>query len=384
MRLALVAGPAAGHAFPMIALGTRLQQAGHAVAIATGTQWQSGIEAEGMHFVDLPLLKPSPMDGDFGYRMWGLPVGMAPPLVDRLTPWRPDALVSDVITTVGGFCAGLMDLPWAQLIPHPLQDVSIALPPPGTGLAAGVTPEELRRDAYLRRKHLESARAGEEQRLAARVALGLPPEGPPRVRLVATLPALEVPRPDWPEDAVVVGPMEWDPSTVELAAPDGEEPLVALSASTMSDVGPGLLEVALEGLEGAGLRLMCTRLEPFDSPVPAWASVGPGRQDGMISAARLLVSGAGHGIIAKALVRGKPLVVVPGEGEQRDNANRLARLGVGEFVEAFELTPQTLRAAVLKVLSSGEGGAYDHAARAAAETLNDTSDPVKTLEHHLA
>lgn len=384
MRVALVAGPAAGHAFPMIALGCRLQRAGHAVAVATGTQWRSGIEAEGMHFVDLPLLKPSPMDGDFGYRMWGLPVGMAPPLVDRLAPWRPDALVSDVITTVGGFCAGLMGIPWAQLIPHPLQDVSVALPPPGTGLAPGVTPEELQRDAYLRRKHLESARNGDDQRRAARRALGLPPDGPPAVRLVATLPALELPRPDWPADAVVVGPMEWDPSTVSMHLPPGDAPVVALSASTMSDVGPGLLEVALEALDGLDVRLACTRLEPFSGAVPSWASVGPGRQDAVISAARLLVSGAGHGIIAKALVRGKPLVVVPGEGEQRDNANRLARLGVGEFVEAFDLAPSTLREAVRKVLASGEDGPYDRAAAAAAATLADTANPVTTLEHHLA
>lgn len=384
MRFALVAGPAAGHAFPTIALGCRLRDAGHAVVVCNGTEWQSGIEAEGLDFIDLPWLPPTDREDDFGWRMWGIPVRMAPLLADLLRPWRPDALVSDTLTTVGGFTAGLLGLPWATVIPHPLQDMSAYGPPPGCGLMPGVTPEEKRRDAYLRRKAGESLALSAQQRLDALAEVGLPADHYPTVRLVATLPALEIARPDWPSDTVVVGPLEWDPATVELALPRGEQPLVFLSASTMSDVGSGLLQVALEALDGLGVRLASTQFARYAGSLPSWASVGPGRQDPAIHAASLVLSGAGHGIIAKALTRGTPLVVVPGEGEQRDNAMRLQWLGVGEMVEAFELSPETVRAAVTKVL--GEPSYTQRAVEAAAVRTCDggeVRDPVEVLVTYL-
>ena len=40
-------------------------------------------------------------------------------------------------------------------------------------------------------------------------------------RLIATLPALEVPRPDWPEEAVVVGPLHFEPTDRVLDIPPG-------------------------------------------------------------------------------------------------------------------------------------------------------------------
>ena len=55
----------------------------------------------------------------------------------------------------------------------------------------------------------------------------MPPDGDgPVRRLIATLPALEVPRPDWPEEAVVVGPLHIEPTDAVLDVPPGEGPLI--------------------------------------------------------------------------------------------------------------------------------------------------------------
>ena len=48
-------------------------------------------------------------------------------------------------------------------------------------------------------------------------------------RLIATLPALEVPRPDWPAEAVVVGPLHFEPTSTVLEVPDGTGPVVVVA-----------------------------------------------------------------------------------------------------------------------------------------------------------
>jgi UDP:flavonoid glycosyltransferase YjiC (YdhE family) len=72
-------------------------------------------------------------------------------------------------------------------------------------------------------------------------------------------------------------------------------------------------------------------------------------------------------MVAKALVRGLPLVVVPGPGDQRENAARVERLGAGVHLPARRLTPRTLRAAVQRVLA-------DPSYAAAARRLAATAD----------
>jgi UDP:flavonoid glycosyltransferase YjiC (YdhE family) len=210
---------------------------------------------------------------------------------------------------------------------------------------------------------------GRAQRAAALDGLGITgPARRPLRRLIATLPAMEPRRPDWPADAVVVGPLEWDPAVGDLVPSPGDAPLVLVSSSTASGwagrVAKDLLEVTLEGVAGLGVRLACTRFDPYPGQLPSWAVAGPGRQAPLLEQAAVLVAGAGHGIVAKALVRGVPLVTVPGAGEQRENAARLARLGAAEVIKPDQLDAETVRKVVSQVLSSPS---YRNAATAAAE-----------------
>jgi len=66
----------------------------------------------------------------------------------------------------------------------------------------------------------------------------------------------------------------------------------------------------------------------------------------------LLVSHAGHGVVAKALYYGVPMVLVPWDRDQPGVAARAATLGVAEVIARHDLTERRLSAAIDKVLST--------------------------------
>ena len=240
----------------------------------------------------------------------------------------PDVVVSDVITACGGLAAELIGVPWIELNPAPLYRPSKGLPPLGSGLAPGVGIRGRLRDAVMRALTARSWREGLRQRSAVRVEIGLPAVDPgPLRRLIATLPALEVPRPDWPDEAVVVGPLHFEPTEAVLEIPPGSGPVVVVAPSTAVTGTRGLAEVALEALRPGevlpeGSRVVVSRLGGSDVDVPPWAVVGLGRQDELLSHADLVICGGGHGMVSKTLLAGVPMVVVPGGGDQWEIANR--------------------------------------------------------------
>ena len=217
-----------------------------------------------------------------------------------------------------------------------------------------------------------SIKQGLAQRSQARVGVGLPALDPgPQARLIATLPALEVPRPDWPECAHVVGPLLWEPTEVILDPPPGDEPLVMVAPSTAHTGAVGMFEGTVEGLDGAGVRLIASMLDGAEGQHPDWVRAGLGRQDAMLRDASVLVCGGGHGMLAKALLAGVPTVVVPGGGDQWELANRAARAGTSVIVRPADA--QSIRDAVLQVLSDGR---FAEAAKSAAATASQVIDPV--------
>ncbi len=366
-RVAVVAGPDPGHALPAVSLGLALKARGCAVLFVSGDRWADAVTRAGLEFAPIRWPEPQPGDdsSDFGWVLWELPKRLTPGIAETLREWRPGAAVVDTLTVAGWWAADLLGIPRIELVPHGLQLPSKHLPPPGTGLAAGRTPVGWLRDAIRRRDHLRSCEAGMAACRASRLSLGLPPEGPPAARLVATLPGLEPRRKDWPERTYVVGPLEWDPADADLPEPPGEGPLVFLVDSSASDRPQTLLALAAEGLRG--LRVACTR---FGDPVPGLPDgfvAGPGRQAPLLGRAACVVTAGGHGTVAKALVRGLPLVVVPGPGDQKENAMRVARHGAG--VCLTEPTAAALRGAVERVLARPSYAAAARRLAATAEGL---------------
>jgi UDP:flavonoid glycosyltransferase YjiC (YdhE family) len=297
----------------------------------------------------------------------------------------PDLVLSDVITVCGGMAAELLGVPWIEVDPHPLYLPSKGLPPLGSGLAPGVGLRGRGRDVVLRALTARSIRAGDRDRGTARAAIGLPVrDGGPLRRLIATLPALEVPRPDWPDNAVVVGPLHFEPTDAVLTPPPGQGPLVVVAPSTATTGTTGLAELALTALGPGnglpdGLRVAVSRLAGAEVGVPAWAVVGLGRQDELLAHADVLVCGGGHGIVSKSLLHGVPMVTVPGGGDQWEIANRVVRQGSGLLIRP--LTAETLRATVGAVLRDP---GYRAAAERAGAGASEVADPVRVCHDALA
>jgi UDP:flavonoid glycosyltransferase YjiC (YdhE family) len=384
MRVAVVAGPEAGHAFPAIALCLRFAAAGDDPVLLTGVQWLDTARSAGVDAVELRGLDPvdSDDDTDAGAKLHQRAARMAMLNLPVLRHLKSDLVVSDVITVCGGMAAELAGVPWIELSPHPLYQPSKGLPPIGSGLAPGAGLRGRLRDVTMRAFTARSVRAGERQRTQARRGIGLPGVDPgPRRRLIATLPALEVPRPDWPAEAVVVGPLHFEPTTAVLAVPPGAGPVIVVAPSTASTGTAGLAALALEHLVPAqtlpaGSRLVVSQLvssRPGGDGVvvPPWAVVGLGRQDDLLRHADVVVCGGGHGMLSKTLLAGVPMVVVPGGGDQWELANRVVRQGSARLVRP--LSAHALIAGVTEVLSDP---GYRQAARRAGDSIADVADAV--------
>jgi UDP:flavonoid glycosyltransferase YjiC (YdhE family) len=387
VRVTVVAGPDPGHALPAIALCRKFAAVGDEPTLLTGVEWLDTARAAGVAAEELLGLNPTEVDddSDAGAKIHQRAARMAvlnAPVIEALAP---GLVVSDVITACGGLAAELLGLPWVELNPHPLYRPSKGLPPIGSGLAPGVGLRGRLRDTVMRALTARSWRHGLRQRADARVGIGLPAADPgPLRRLIATLPALEVPRPDWPAEAVLVGPLHFEPTSQVLAVPPGDGPVVLVAPSTASTGERGVAEVALETLTPgdvlpAGARIVVSRLTGADGPVPPWAAVGLGRQDELLTHADVVICGGGHGMVAKTLLAGVPMVVVPGGGDQWEIANRVQRQGSAQLVRP--LSADALATAVRGVL--GAPG-YRAAARAAAATAGQVSDPVQVCHRALA
>jgi UDP:flavonoid glycosyltransferase YjiC (YdhE family) len=387
VRVAVVAGPDPGHAFPAIALCRRFVAAGDTPTLLTGTEWLDTARAAGVKAIELDGLDPTidDDDTDAGAKIHQRAARMAVLNVPRLRGLAPDLVVSDVITACGGLAAELMGLPWIELTPHPLYRPSKGLPPLGSGLAPGVGVRGRLRDTVMRALTARSWRQGLRQRSTARVEIGLPAADPgPLRRLIATLPALEVPRPDWPREAVVVGPLHFEPTSSVLPVPSGHGPVVVVAPSTAVIGTQGLAELTLQTLIPgealpAGARMVVSQLAGPAVEVPPWAAVGLGRQDELLSHADLVICGGGHGMVSKTLLAGVPLVVVPGGGDQWEIANRVVRQGSARLVRP--LTTESLVDAVTDVLSTPQ---YGEAARRAGDGIADVEDPVRVCHEALA
>jgi UDP:flavonoid glycosyltransferase YjiC (YdhE family) len=386
MRVAVVAGPDPGHSFPAIALCRLFLAAGDTPTLLTGVEWLDTARAAGVDAVELVGLDPTEDDddGDAGAKIHHRAARMAVLNLSQLQAMGPDLVVSDVITACGGMSAELLGIPWIELNPHPLYRPSAGLPPIGSGLAPGTGVRGRLRDATMRALTARSLRVGDRQRAQARTGIGLPASDPgPLRRLIATLPALEVARPDWPAEAIVVGPLHFEPTEQVLSIPPGSGPVVVVAPSTATTGTKGMAETALDSLvPGVGLpsgaRVAVSRLGGPELTLPSWAVAGLGRQDDLLTQADVVICGGGHGMVAKTLLAGVPLVIVPGGGDQWEIANRVARHGSGRLVRP--LTGEALAGAANDVLATPT---YRAAAQRAAAGAADVADPVQVCHQAL-
>ncbi|MFY9469363.1 MAG: glycosyltransferase, partial [Solirubrobacterales bacterium] len=115
-RFLLVAIGEAGHAFPMIAIGRQLRARGHEVAIHTWVRWQQHVETEDMAFFKAPVFVHAPYAP--APNVHQAAALATDELLEVVRGYRPDVIVSDILTLAGSLAAEKSGTPHATFVPH--------------------------------------------------------------------------------------------------------------------------------------------------------------------------------------------------------------------------------------------------------------------------
>lgn len=380
MRIVCATLPGPGHGHPMLAVAGALVRRGHEVTFVSGMKHEADAPDIGATFELLPSVHGSPLHALRPYDDAAAQAETLRPLLERI---RPDAAVIDVITVGAALAMDMMAIPFATLVVHPLHTPSKTLPPFGYGRAPGRLPPLRFRDAWMRannRKDLERARADLNR---GRARIGLPPSGSlfgglsERLAIVATLPSLEIHRPDWPVHAHVVGPCLYQIPSEPFDPPAGADPLVLIAPSTAYD-GDRLLAPALGAVTNLGLRAVVTAgASVMPETVPTSVTVTNARHAAILPHVAVAVINGGHGTVVRALGAGVPLVVVPGHGDQQENAFRVERAGAGVQVRRRSPTADSVARALSRVLARP---GYRAAAARIAEEAAALNGPERAAE----
>jgi UDP:flavonoid glycosyltransferase YjiC (YdhE family) len=339
-RILVAAFGDAGHAFPAISLARALRSRGHEVLVETWERWREAVEGEGLGFTAAEEYKtfPPPEPTADGWRTAADAALALEPLMDD---FRPDVVVSDILTLAPSLAAERAGVRRATLIPHvyPVHEpgmpfFAFGLQPPRTPVGRAVWRGAL--------PVLESGlRRGQREMNETRAAVGLPSVDrfhggiSEELALVATFPQLEYPR-RWPESVHVTGPMQFEIPSPDIGLPDGDEPLVLVAPSTAHDPEMRLVRITLEALADEAVRVVATTnrrgekprvTAPANAVVVDWLSYSQAMPE-----ASLVICHGGHGTVARALAAGVPVLCCPHVGDMAENAARVQWAGVGSML----------------------------------------------------
>lgn len=391
----LAASPLHGHVAPVIEVGRCLAPA-HRVVMVTGARFRPRVEAAGLEF------RPLAGRADFDEReldsflpdrdrhrgvalsQYQLQQTFIHPMVDQWSAVRAalESTSADLVMADQLF-AGVTPLLARSREARPavvgvgigpLGQLSRDVPPGGMALPPSPRPWGRLRNVAL---NTVATRVvfRDSQRLARRLyreATGeaLPSDFPFILDLTRLFDRFlqlgprefEYPRSDLAPGVRFVGPLplpaaagEFPPWWDDL---DDGRPIVHVTQGTLANADPTeLLVPALQGLAGFdGHVVASTGGLPVDAlgALPANARVAPFLPyDRLIPRLSALVTNGGYGTVLLALANGVPVVVAPGAEDKPEVAARVRYFGVGENLRTGRPTPEQVKAAVARVLTSG-------------------------------
>jgi UDP:flavonoid glycosyltransferase YjiC (YdhE family) len=440
-RFLLAMWPYTGHVYPNIALAHALQARGHEVAFYTGAMARPVIEREGFRYfpfrqvarqIARVISYPGPEDG----AEWDLPplyqylserytvtldhrvltynrvlrsmyhdwfLGTVPAQVADLqailAEWSPHAVVCDpflwgpilVLHEAQGVPVAVFSFFASCLLPgREVPMLALGFPRPRSRWIRWV----IRALRILKDLLFADVKRGAD---AIRRSYGLPPLPAPVMEyagrmplyLIASAPEFDYQRGDLPPSAHYIGPCLWDkpahePPPAWLGQLNGTAPVVYVTEGTAQTRAPILLQAACQGLVGSSLQVIMTtgrqrdpaqlglRLTAPNVRVERWVP-----HSDLLPKVSVAVTHGGSGTVLSALCAGLPLVIVPMQWDQLENAQRVVEAGAGVRLRAEHCTPERLRAAVTRVL---EEPSFRHNARRLATALNRYEGPRRAAE----
>ena len=388
-RVLVTAWPLVGHVYPCLAIARELRRRGHQVAFYSGTRMGALLDREGFRLipfgdVDEVACERTILSSDRAgnvRRPFAFTALLQRWLADTLDAqardldvairgWRPDLIVSEeamwapsVITrekhgvpvVVCSVIAGSL-LPGRDL---PLPGVGLGRPASAAGRALHVA---LRAGVNLVakpiRRHVNDVRRAHglpALTTSIREAVGNVP-----LYLVRGCPELDYHRRDLPACVAYAGTLD--------AADDGhppppwmedlprDQPLVYVSEGTAT-LRPVLLRAAVRALADVDVHVVAATgrerdpetidlgERPRNLTVKQWVP-----QRHLFARTAVVITVGGCGTVLGALAAGVPVLAVPAEMDQPDNARRVVAAGAGLAIPRRRCTPARLRAAVLRLL----------------------------------
>jgi len=404
----LIAIGSCGDVHPILAIGGELASRKHEVIVLTNPSFASLVKRLGLHFKPLGTSEefdtvadnPNVWHPVRGFKLlarWAMLHTMRPiyELLQEL--YLPgQTVVSAPLTAFGARLAQeKIGLPLATLHLQPVVFRSLcetpALPPMLTG---PLVPHWLKRFQFYLADHLLADRVLRRETNRFRNELGLPPvrrlldrwcHSPERV--IGLFPDwYATPQEDWPPNTQLTGFPLWDESrlaphdaNLEAFLQSGSPPLVFTPGSAMRH-GNHFFEVAVR--VARQLRKRAILLSRHTTHIPANLPAGivhfpyvPFSQ--LLPQAAALVHHGGIGSTAQALAAGIPQLIMAMAFDQPDNAQRIARLGVGGGLSRRQFRCHRVSRLLGPWLDSGEMAARCravsqrfHAAQPIEETAN--------------
>jgi len=388
-RLLIATIPSTGHVTPMLPLARALASRGHDVRWLSGVKHGARISATGARFVPYRVTR----DIDEGLLDEAFPGreklrGLASithdvkyVLIDagfdqlrdleELQAAEPfDLVIADVAYLGAQLFYERTRMPLVVINPLPLFITSRDVAPLGMPLLPSSS-----RLGRVRNRALAWAvqnlilRDVRDHFAKVRTGLGLDPRARfidcqerASVVLQASIPGLEYPRSDLPDNVFFIGQLPLEPAADFVAPPwfaelDGSAPVVHVTQGTIANARPDLLAPTLLGLAREDVLVVATTGgRPIEQlalgKLPSNARIAtfiPHAE--LLPKTRVMVTNGGFGGVQTALHHGVPLVVAGATEDKPEVAARVAYSGAGLNLRTGKPTARAIRHAVRKLLS---------------------------------
>ncbi len=385
-RVVLTTFGSLGELHPVLAVALGLKARGHHAVVATSEAYRPKVESLGLGFATLrPDLPDWTDDPGSMARIMDLRRGperiiremMMPVLCqsydDTLAAAEgADLLLSHPLTFATRLVAEKVGLPWASTALSPLSFFSGHDPPV---LAPAQVLSKLRflgpafnRPLFRFLKRTVRSWSLPWHRLRAEVGLPMTGDDPlmegqhsPALVLALFSPMLAAGQPDWPRQTVTTGFPFLDrdgdvglPTELSEFLDDGPPPIVfTLGSAAVRDAG----RFYEHSLRAAGMLGRRAVLLIGDDPRNRPSSLPDGIAafkyapfSALFPRAEAIVHQGGVGTTGQALRSGRPMLVMPYAFDQPDNADRVARLGVGRTIPRRRYTAERAAVELRKLL----------------------------------
>lgn len=346
-----------GNLNPFLTAARRLSRRGHRVRFLGEAAHHEETAKAG--FDTLSWRRPPPMsppdpDADdpvweeirvlLGQIMFGAAIDYAADTMDALRKERADAIVTNDFLAGPAIAAEASGIPCALLAPHVSVRPLDGVPCGTTGLIPSDEPSRQAEEQAARARFAELMSSYLPTLNRARAAFGLAPlkhifdhyYRADRV-FIGLSPAFDFPATNLPANLRYVGPLLDEPAWARpWTAPwsvSPTRPRILVSLSTSFQNQAALLRRIVAALGTIDIDAVVTvgpalEKETLQAP-PNVSILHSAPHDTVMKEASLVVTHGGHGTVARSLVNGVPLLVIPMGRDQGDNAARVVARGAG-------------------------------------------------------